>query len=30
MGHITAVGRDLNAAIKKAKEVQNLVRVIAK
>lgn len=29
MGHITAVGRDLNAAIKKAKEVQNLVRVIA-
>ena len=29
MGHITTVGRDLNAAIKKAKEVQNMVRVIA-
>jgi 5-(carboxyamino)imidazole ribonucleotide synthase len=29
MGHITTVGRDLNAAIKKAKEVQSLVRVIS-
>ncbi len=30
MGHITTVGRDLNAAIKKAKEVQSMVRVISK
>lgn len=30
MGHITAVGRDLNAAIKKAREVQELVKVKAK
>ena len=30
MGHITTVGRDLNAAIKKAKEVQSLVHVISK
>lgn len=30
MGHITAVGRDLNAAIKKAREVQALVKVKAK
>jgi len=30
MGHITAVGRDLNAAKKKAKEVQELVKVKAK
>ena len=30
MGHITAVGRDLNAAISKAKEVQALVEVKAK
>ncbi len=30
MGHITSVGRDLNAAIKKAKEVQALVQVKSK
>jgi len=30
MGHITTVGRDLNAAIKKAKEVQELVHVKSK
>jgi 5-(carboxyamino)imidazole ribonucleotide synthase len=30
MGHVTSVGRDLNAAIKKAKEVQSLIRVISK
>jgi 5-(carboxyamino)imidazole ribonucleotide synthase len=30
MGHITAVGRDLNAAIKKAREIQDLVKVKAK
>ena len=30
MGHITTVGRDLNAAMKKAQEVQQLVKVKAK